>query len=341
MSARCSLALFLSLRDLVARAQATTNVSGIPGPLHDPEMLQFYNGTTTRATAAAIATCKTYPAGQTIPWSVVARDWFIGGGRKEDCAAALIVASGETSCTAEGCVSVQSGIWQVTSPDQPAPSGCPDGSFNPCCTVDYVRNHMNTPTSYQVSCMGEFNDGNGWPGAPSNPKATKPPSNPIELDKVVGPTVPKDHSGAGLGGTQSNWIGPFCHQGGTTCESNDSYCHSHSQTTVSGDNWGGGSEWKGVGGKQIFPWPYYYYARFVESLGDGKGMTEMMHCDTTTGLCGAIPSQQLSDCQQPTSGEAPKDQQCFNRITELAIKLASQICEKEGNFKVGADVLIP
>ena len=108
------------------------NVSGIPEP--DSATILFYNSTKTRASASSIATCKSYPEGQFIPWKVIAGDWATGGGRSEDCPAALIVASGETSCTQQGCLSVQSGIWQVTSPDMPAPSGCPDGSTNPCCT---------------------------------------------------------------------------------------------------------------------------------------------------------------------------------------------------------------
>jgi hypothetical protein len=56
-----------------------------------------------------------------IPWASIVADWAAGGGRPADCAAALIIAAGETSCTRAGCESVQSGIWQVTSPDEPAP----------------------------------------------------------------------------------------------------------------------------------------------------------------------------------------------------------------------------
>lgn len=315
--------------------RAASNVSGIPGALGDPGMIHFYSNSSNRADAKAIATCQEYPGGKSIPWHEIAHDWLVGGGRKEDCAAALIVASGETSCIAQGCASVQSGIWQVTSPDMPAPSGCPDGSTNPCCTVDYVRNHFDTrvpgakkTASYQVGCMGDFNDGNGWAGDPKNPAAKVPPSTPKSLASVVGQIVPKDHSGAGLGGTQSNWIGPFCHQGGFSCQSDDPYCHSKGQTSVSGDNWGGGSQWKGSGGgAQIFPFPYYYYAKFVESQGDGKGTTGSMHCDTMAGNCGGIPSEHIADCLQPISGQAPSDQPCLNRITELAVELATAICE--------------
>jgi len=303
-------------------------------------MTAFYNDSTTRANASSIATCKPYEGGKYIPWRTIAADWEIGGGRKEDCAAALIIASGETSCLQNGCASVQAGIWQVTSPDLPGPSGCPDGSTNPCCTVDYVRNHFNTNVRYpkprkiasgNIGCMGSFRDGNGWSGDPRNPQRTKPASRPLNASEIVGPIVPKDHSGAGLGGTQSNWVGPFCHQGGFSCDDQDPYCHSKPQKSLSGDNWGGGSEWAGAGaGAQIFPFPYYYYARFVESQGDGKGMTGPMHCKTTgMGVgCGAIPSDKVPDCGQPTNGKSPTAavQQCLNRITDLAVQLATKLC---------------
>merc|ERR1712136_228714 len=117
------------------------------------------------------------------------------------------------------------------------------------------------------------------------------------------------------GGTQSNWIGPFCHQGAISCEWNDSYCRSKPQSGTGGDNWGGGSLWAGQGtGDQIYPFPYYYYARFVEANGDGTGMTGEMHCHT-------IPV-----CDQPVNGQAPKDQACLDSITTFAIKLAQDHC---------------
>lgn len=104
--------------------------------------------------------------------------------------------------------------------------------------------------------MGEFNAGNGWPGDPTNPDATLPPSYPLNGSSVVPLIVPADHAGGSLGGTQSNWVGPFCHAGGFTCEANDPYCTSKGQTGFGGDNWGGGSEWYGTKqGSQIFPFP--------------------------------------------------------------------------------------
>merc|ERR1719383_396673 len=52
--------------------------------------------------------------------------------------------------------------------DMSTTSGCADGSTNPCCTVDFVRNHFDTrnmsataTTSWQVGCLGEFSKGNG------------------------------------------------------------------------------------------------------------------------------------------------------------------------------------
>lgn len=320
-------------------------VSGIPGPWDDHAIASFYNTSATRASASGIGSCAEFAEGSVIPWSTVVKDWSKGGGRPEDCAAALIVAAGETSCTAQGCESVQSGIWQVTSPDEPAPSGCKDGDTNPCCTVDFVRNHItsflssstNKTTSWQVGCLGEFNSGNGWPGDPTNPTRTLPPSSPLPPATVVPEIVPADHSGGGLGGSQSNWIGPFCHAGGFTCEANDPYCHSKGQVGPSGDNWGGGSLWAGTGeGGQIYPFPMYYYARFVESQGDGNGNTptpqgDSMFCATVidpVGQCGGIAAQKLPNCSQPVQGVAPSadDQACFNRITDLAIVLANKLC---------------
>lgn len=54
--------------------------------------------------------CATYSPGKVISWENIAKDWMTGGGAKEDCAAALIIASGETSCTKDGCNAVQGGI---------------------------------------------------------------------------------------------------------------------------------------------------------------------------------------------------------------------------------------
>ena len=334
----------MRLSSLLAAAAHLGSVSarGIPGPWEDAALAFFYNTSATRASASAIAACHEWPAGAIIPWSTIVADWAAGGGRAEDCAAALIIASGETACTRAGCESVQSGIWQVTSPDEPAPSGCLDGDTNPCCTVEFVRNHVTTyrsaaanstkTTSWQVGCMGEFNKGNGWPGDPTNPTASLPPSYPVDPTAVVPVVVPADHSGGGLGGTQENFIGPFCHAGGFTCEANDPYCTSKTQANDNGDNWGGGSLWYGAGGDQIYPFPYYYYARFVESQGDGAGTTGDMFCATVlapVGQCGGVAAQGKPNCSQPVSGVAPTpdNQACLDSITSYAIALAQGVCK--------------
>ena len=190
-------------------------LNGLAGPWASPAMPVYYNTSATRATLAAIDSCAVYAEGTVIPWPVIVQDWATGGGRPQDCAAALIIASGETSCTKAGCLSVHSGIWQVTSPDLAPPSGCANGDTNTCCNVDYVRNHITTfeasldsaKSSYQIGCVGEFNAGNSWAGDPTNPTHTLPPSYPLLPSSVVPSIVPADHSGGGLGGTQSNWIG--------------------------------------------------------------------------------------------------------------------------------------
>jgi hypothetical protein len=73
--------------------------------------------------------------------------------------------------------------------------------------------------------------------------------------------VPSDHSGKGLFGLQSNFIGPYTHAAAFTCSGGK-------QTRVEGDNWGGGSEWFGLGGNnnQIYPFPIYYYTRFLGAI---------------------------------------------------------------------------
>ena len=89
--------------------------------------------------------------------------------------------------------------------------------------------------------------------------------------------VPKDHSGQGLGGIQTNWIGPFTHAGGQT--SNVYYAHPKTQSTYRGDNWGGGSVWykqlatdsTKAAGTEIYPFLIQYYARFIGALYNDVG----------------------------------------------------------------------
>lgn len=77
--------------------------------------------------------------------------------------------------------------------------------------------------------------------------------------------------------------------------------------------------------------PYYYYARFVESQGDGFGNTGDMFCSTImspVGVCGGIASQNKPNCSQPVNGQAPsaENQACFNGIVDNAIALAKKVC---------------
>merc|ERR1739849_19819 len=96
----------------------------------------------------------------------------------------------------------------------------------------------------------------------------------------------------------------------------------------------GGSVWRGEGGDQIYPFPYYYYARMVESMGDpSTSMTGDMHCHTMpvnhkVGTCGGVPSKGIPDCDRPVKGKAPdaKTQECLDRIADKAVELATQHC---------------
>lgn len=101
------------------------------------------------------------------------------------------------------------------------------------------------------------------------------PGEPVKINNLIGgvipPIVPTDHFGRGLDNTQTNWIGPFTHAGAFTC--NDPYTTPYMQTGPGGDNWGGGSQWVGGwygGGVQLYPFPYFYYARFIAgNLAEG------------------------------------------------------------------------
>lgn len=248
------------------------------------------------ASSAQIAACSDIPVNQNISWNQLALDWKNGGGAPEDCPAAMVIASGESSCTGAGCtIPGSSGVWQVTSPTA-TPSGCTDGDTNMCCSVDNVRTHLTNNNSYQTACFGNFTDG------------------------YVNPDyVPADHSGGGLGGTQPNYIGPFCHSGGVTCAPGDPYCTSSSQTSVEGDQWGGGSEWIGLGGggnDQLFPFPWYYYGKMLETtdsnckMGSASGVGDC-YCPQLTS--GQVPSKEIMDCYN-------------NKVVAPAVAKATQIC---------------
>ena len=71
--------------------------------------------------------------------------------------------------------------------------------------------------------------------------------------------------------------------------------------------------------------------RFVESQGDGNGLTGDMTCVTVAnpvGACGGIPSKGQPNCAQPVSGQAPPPSNlaCLNGIIDYAIQLAQGLC---------------
>ena len=115
--------------------------------------------------------------------------------RFHDCPAALIVISGETTCTGKDgkystmtCTNVASGVWQVTSPDGiPISSGCTFADdtksclasskcnnkiidTDVCCQADFVNSHLYTNVGYNIASLGMFNNGYGycnWKAGPS------------------------------------------------------------------------------------------------------------------------------------------------------------------------------
>jgi hypothetical protein len=114
--------------------------------------------------------------------------------------------------------------------------------------------------------------------APWNPYDTETGDVNSRVFQTVPKIVPDDHFGRGLNGIQSNWIGPFSHAGGQT--SNDPYAEPTTQSGPDGDNWGGGSQWYNGwhhGNKQIYPFPMYYYARFLGALNGNTGKYDSEH----------------------------------------------------------------
>ena len=254
------------------------------------------------ATLTQINTCADFAENTNIPWNQIALDWRTGGGAVEDCPAAMIIASGETSCTlANGCniPTNNGGIWQVTSPTATTPSGCTDGSTNMCCNVDNIRTHQITYDDGGTACFGNFTNGFQVPDY-----------------------VPGDHSGGGLAGVQPNFIGPFCHAGAYTHPAGSS-TPSSLQPGVAGDQWGGGSEWFGLGGggnDQLFPFPWYYYGHML-AMQDQS-------CNMFPSAPAAAPGVDCH-CPQFTPGQKPSQAllDCYtNQIAVPAIAIATQIC---------------
>lgn len=239
------------------------------------------------APVSRVNACNGVPQTGVLSVSQIAAAWKIGGGNPADCAAALIIASGECQPPAKiGPESIcdiagsgAGGVWQVTSPQGSVP--CTNPGSNTCCNVMGVKAHFTAPPSGQPA----------WNAACNHNVTNKP----MLIAPVV---VPTDHSGGSLGGTQYNWIGPFCHCG--------IFHNGNPQTGFSGDQWGGGSLWVGAGhGNQAYPYPYYYYDLFNQRV-----------LGTTVKCTG------LKNGQAPSSDTAA----CLNKMAQTAINGANKYC---------------
>jgi len=239
------------------------------------------------APLSQVNSCNGVPQTGTLSVTQIASAWKIGGGDPNDCAAALIIASGE--CQPPPKVSAQSlcdvhgsgagGVWQVTSPQGDIP--CTNPGSNTCCNVMAVKAHFTAPptgqTAWDAACYHNVTGG----------KTLSSPN-----------IVPTDHSGASLGGTQYNWIGPFCHCG--------IFHNGNPQTGFSGDQWGGGSLWIGAGhGNQAYPFPYYYYDIFNQRVMG------------TTVKCSGLVNGKVPDSDTAA---------CLNKMAQTAITGATKYC---------------
>lgn len=248
------------------------------------------------ADISKVNACNGVPQSGIISVNEIASAWKIGGGNPVDCAAALIIASGECQppakvgpdslCDVSG--SGAGGVWQVTSPQ--GNIKCNNPGSNTCCNVMAVKAHFIAPPTGQTA----------WDAACNHNVTGKP--------MMVAPNVvPTDHSGKSLGGTQYNWIGPFCHCG--------IFHNGNPQTGPSGDQWGGGSLWVGAGlGNQAYPYPYYYYDIFNQ-----RALGTTVKC---TGL---------------TNGQAPSNATatCLNKMAQTAIQGANKFCNAVFNGTIG------
>lgn len=244
------------------------------------------------------------PINAAISWPDLVKVWNNYGGAVVDCPAAMIIAAGEASCDQNGCQNPANngGFWQLTS--SPGWSAnfnyCFPGNLratNVCCQMDVLRAHLWNNSTGNMGCFGNFH---------------LPSDLPLNY---IDPT----HSGQGLGGSQPNFIGPFCQVGKHTCATNDPYCPgSPIWESVESDNWGGGSNWyfsstPSTPAEQ-FPFPYYYYARMLNIFNSS--------CDCLTG------NQNGCFCSQFTPGVANRDlENCYiQNIILPAVNYAKALC---------------
>ena len=218
----------------------------------------------------------------------IADAWIKGGGSKESCPAALIVASGEGAPAGSGPSNFYSanasngagigGPWQVEQHgDSPA---C---YKNPCCNATAVLSKLKR-------CE------------------TGPNKIPSKTPKFNGINSDVGYSGQGLGGHQDNFIGPFCHGpedtpgnfgvmfgGGSKWEKCEKgmYCRKNPLALVPVDN------------DNKYPFPWYYYDKYNQQMG------------IQTELCeGITPGKKLT----------PTLIKCLNKITKTAIDSAKNLC---------------
>ena len=221
-------------------------------------------------------------------------DWKKMGGSKEDCPAALIVASGETSCDEKGCViPAQNGIWQTDPIITTSTNNQCNMMTNICCNVNAIKPHLYVEKSYEDTCFDPFNS--SFTGVPL--------------------VVPNDHIGQGLHGTQSNWIGPFCHTGALTC-ANDENCNSQLQSTPSGDIWGGGQL-----SNQLFPFPYYYYSKLLSAFDDkckvNGNLSDTCYCESYFEKNKTITESNINEANK-----------CLEeKIVNPSISIATYLCK--------------
>ena len=153
------------------------------------------------------------------------------------------------------------------------------GIYN-TCTSDAKQNcRLNGSPKYENDIRYKY----ACMGLPNNPSKSKSSSYwwvnstgdiNTDISAFVGDSGPmppyitvngamRGNDGNGLGGIQSNWIGPFASYG-IIANNTSSSTFPHLQ--MAGPIWGGGSLWGGTlvgkegrGDLQVLPFPYYYY----------------------------------------------------------------------------------
>jgi hypothetical protein len=255
--------------------------------------------------------CPTLGYSAAISWAQIVQFWQLAGGLLRDCPAALVIVGGEvsgscqlTGMPATGC-SNYGGIVQAYAFGNKSLNLCAEVADNTCCQFATVLEGYiyNVADPSGVGCLGTFQGGFDVPDY-----------------------VPTTHSGMGMNQTQPNFIGPFCHAGGSNVgfPPGTLYEPSSLQNTPDGVVWGGGQAWIGCApgtcgeaNQVLFPFPWQYYGWFVSLFNSSCNMMDLSHPDTACF------------CAQPTSGEAmsPELAECFQvNIVQQAVNIAQSLC---------------